>query len=284
MADFGFDSTAEQVTEGLNLSGQRWLITGVNSGLGHETARVLALRGAHIVGAARSEAKAAAALQQLGIAGSAVGCELSDLSSVRCAVDAVDGPLDGIIANAGIMALPRLQQTQGIEQQLFTNHVGHFALITGLLPKLSAQGSVVVLSSAAHRMAKDLELNNLSGEDNYHPWRMYGRSKLANILFANALSRRLQAGQRANSLHPGVIQTNLARHVPDPEGLFARMKTSMKTVAQGAATQCYVAVHPDVSSTTGAYFSDCQQTAPTDIAQNEALAEQLWTISEQLIA
>ncbi|HHO50374.1 MAG TPA: SDR family oxidoreductase [Deltaproteobacteria bacterium] len=284
---FGADSTAEQVTEGLDLSGTTWLVTGVSSGLGLETARVLALRGGHVVGAARTEDKARAALEQLGIEGTPVACELSEAASVRAAVSqiqALDRSLDGIIANAGIMALPELRQRHGLELQLLTNHVGHFILVTGLLDRLSEAGRVVVLSSGAHHRAEGLELDNLSGERDYQPWRMYGRSKLANILFARSLAQRLSGGRTANAVHPGVIATNLARHVPDPEALFARMRPQMKTVEQGAATQCLVATHPGLASSSGLYFSDCQPTDPSDLAQDDALAAELWARTEQLVA
>ena len=148
---FGKTSTAEEVTEGLDLSGKSYLITGVNSGLGYETARVLVLRGARIIGLARTKAKADGALEALGADGVGVACELSDLGSVQAAVETVTGlgALDGIIANAGIMALPELQQVHGVERQLFTNHVGHFVLVNGVLDRLTDDGRVVVLSSGA---------------------------------------------------------------------------------------------------------------------------------------
>jgi NAD(P)-dependent dehydrogenase (short-subunit alcohol dehydrogenase family) len=289
---FGFDSTAEEVTEGLDLGGTTWLVTGCNSGLGYESARVLAMRGAHLVAAARTREKAAAALAELGVDGLPVACELSDLDSVRAAVATVRsnaGRLDGILANAGIMALPKLEQRNGVELQFLTNHVGHFVLVTGLLDRLTDQARVVMLSSAAHTMAAErgLELDNLSGESDYHPWRMYGRSKLANILFARSLSTRFRAqGSKAtaNALHPGVIQTNLARHVENAEGMFARMKLQLKTVPQGAATQCFVATHPSLEGVSGCYFSDCAVKEAIPQATDDALAEALWTATERIVA
>lgn len=288
LESFDATSTAAQVTEGLDLSGTAWLITGVNSGLGLETARILSQRGGHIVGAARTEDKARAALGQLAIEGTAVACELSEPQSVRAAVAQIRGmdrELDGIIANAGIMALPELRQHHGLELQFLTNHVGHFILVTGLLDRLSEAGRVVVLSSGAHHRAEGLELDNLAGERDYHPWRMYGRSKLANILFARSLAERLSGSARtANAVHPGVIATNLARHVPNPEAMFARMRPQMKSVEQGAATQCLVATHPGLAEVSGLYFSDCQPTEPSAPARDDALAAKLWERSEQLVA
>lgn len=287
---FDKTSTAEDVTHGLDLSGQTYLVTGCNSGLGYETTRVLGLRGARVVGLARTEAKAQGALDALGVSGHAVSCDLSDIASVRAAVQTVQGlgALDGIIANAGIMALPELQQIHGVERQLFVNHVGHFALVTGILGQLTASGRVTMLSSGAHYFAKSgLELDNTSGERDYEPWATYGRSKLANILFANALAQRLPAGQVANSVHPGVIQTNLSRHMSDEERgpMFAQLEKAghLKTVGQGAATQVLVATHPDHATTTATYFSDCQPAATIDYAQDGALGEALWAWTEALL-
>ena len=284
---FGFQTTAEQVTEGRNLSGQTWLITGVNSGLGYETARVLALRGAQIVGLARTENKAAEALDGLGIEGVAVAADLADLDTVRAAVGTIKGlgSLNGIIANAGIMALPELVQRAGLELQFLTNHVGHFALITPILDKLTADGRVVMLSSGAHFMAKrGLELDNLSGSHEYHPWRMYGRSKLANILYARSLARRFTGSKRtANAVHPGVIRTNLGRHVPNADAMYESLDATLKTVEQGAATQCYVATHPRLNAISGKYFADCKVARTLDAAEDEELAEVLWNRTVELV-
>ena len=285
---FGAQSTAEEVTEGLDLQGTNWLITGFNSGLGYETARVFASKGAHIIGSARTREKATNSFASLQHEGTPVVCELSDLDSVRSCIQEVKKSglkLDGIIANAGVMALPELQQKHDIELQFFTNHIGHFLLVTELLEQLKEQGRVVILSSGAHRMAsRGIELDNISGEKDYEPWRMYGRSKLANILFANSLSKRFRESgsqQTANSLHPGVIETNLTRHLPGrtfPEGW------TNKTVEQGAATQCYVAAHPDLAGVSGKYFSDCQESKTRSFAQDDNAAEQLWRLSEEIVA
>ena len=285
---FGSTSTAEQVSEGIDLSGQTWLITGCNSGLGYETARVMALRGARIVGAARTVEKAADAFARLGIEGVPVACELSDLGSVRAAVETIRrvGALDGIIANAGIMALPELKQIAGYEAQFFTNHMGHFVLVTGLMDRLTETGRVVLLSSGAHHYAeRGMELDNLSGEHEYHPWRMYGRSKLANILFARSLAKRFEGtGRTANALHPGVIETNLGRHVPDREGMYASLAHMMKTVEAGAATQVYCAVRPELAEVSGQYFSDCAVKETLPAGRDDALAEALWKKSEEIAA
>jgi len=139
---FGYGSTAEEVTDGLDLAGKSYLVTGCNSGLGRETVRVLALRGARVIGAARSEEKASTALREVGAEGMGVACDLPEPSSVRACVERIAGldhRLDGVIANAGIMALPKLKQRQGYELQFFTNHIGHFILVTGLLERLTGE-------------------------------------------------------------------------------------------------------------------------------------------------
>ncbi len=285
---FGATSTAEEVTEGIDLRGTTWVVTGCDSGLGYETARVLALRGGRIVGLARTAQKAEEALERLGIDGVSVACELSDLASVRRAVQSVRGvgPLAGIIANAGIMALPELRQISGYEAQFFTNHIGHFVLVTGLMDQLTATGRVVILSSAAQRFAKGgLELDNLAGEVDYDAWRMYGRSKLANVLFARSLATRFAGtGRTANSVHPGVIETNLGRHVVNADAMYANLRPVMKTVEAGAATQVYVATHPDLSAVSGLYFSDCAPHDPIEPGTDDALAETLWVRSEAIAA
>jgi NAD(P)-dependent dehydrogenase (short-subunit alcohol dehydrogenase family) len=153
---FGYGSSASEATEGVSLAGKTILVTGCNSGLGLESMRVLAGRGAHVIGAARTEAKANEAAATVTGKTTGVACELSDPASVRACVETVKtmgAPLDAIVANAGIMALPKLNQSHGYELQFFTNHVGHFILVTGLLDRLADDGRVVMLSSAAHQMA-----------------------------------------------------------------------------------------------------------------------------------
>jgi NAD(P)-dependent dehydrogenase (short-subunit alcohol dehydrogenase family) len=280
---FGYGSTAEEVTAGLSLHGKNILITGCGSGLGQEAARVLALRGARILGTARTLDKARAALAPLGGDAVPLACELADPASVRGCVEAVRAlglPLDALICNAGIMALPVRQQAFGVELQLFTNHVGHFILVTGLLDRLAEDGRVVMLSSAAHTMAprEGIRLDDLAASHGYSTWGNYGQSKLANLLFAKELARRLAGTRRtANAVHPGVIQTNLGRHMPPLARLVFGLANPLvlKSVPQGAATEVFVAVHPSVAGVSGAYFADCNVARPRAIADDPALARAL---------
>jgi NAD(P)-dependent dehydrogenase (short-subunit alcohol dehydrogenase family) len=289
---FGANSTAEEVTEGLDLRGRHVLVTGCTSGLGKETARVLAMRGATVIGTARNEARAREALDSVGASnGVALACELADPASVaHCIARIREGgfTLNAIIANAGVMAMPKVQRAHGYELQFFTNHVGHFQLVTGLLDVLAPDGRVVMVSSDAHRMAPraGIEFDNLDGR-RYRPFPTYGQSKLANILFAKELARRFEGTDRtANALHPGVIFTELWRHLPGVANRVIRAVTPLflKTVEQGAATSCYVAVHPDAGRFNGRYFQDCNLSRPRKDANDPELAAKLWTKTESILA
>ncbi len=289
---FDADSTAEEVTAEIDLTGKTVFITGVNSGLGYETMRVLAMRGAHVLGAARTQEKAEKACQSIAGQTTPFVCELSDFQGVvECATKAkaIGKPVDILICNAGVSAIPELQQVHGIEMHFAVNHLGHFILANQLLDSLKAadQGRVVVLSSTVNKNAPEngIEFDNLSGERDYDPHRAYGQSKLANALFSRELSKRLE-GTRAtsNSVHPGRINTNINRNygafmtfVADYIGPFL-----MKTIPQGAATSCYVATCPDLANTSGYYFEDCQAVTPGGYMENDKLAAKLWDVSVEL--
>jgi NAD(P)-dependent dehydrogenase (short-subunit alcohol dehydrogenase family) len=287
---FGYGSSADDVTRDLDLSSRTILLTGCAAGLGRETLRALCARGARVIATARSEAQAREAC--VGVAAQALplACDLASPGSVRACSEAIRqrAPrLDAIICNAGIMALPKLTRAYGYELQFFTNHVGHFLLVTGLLDRLAEHGRVVMVSSNAHRRAprEGIQFDNLSGDAGYDPFEMYGQSKLANLLFSSELARRLAQGQSSNALHPGVIATTLSRSSP----VWARVAlqvlapVALKSPAQGAATQCYVAVHPGMQST-GRYFVDCNPKAPSALGSDAALAERLWSVTERIVS
>jgi WW domain-containing oxidoreductase len=292
---FGYSSTAFDVTAGVSLTGKTILVTGCNSGLGLETMQILAARGAHVIGAARTEAKAQEAAATISGKATGVACELSDPASVRACVESVKAmgvPLDAIIANAGIMALPKLNQSHGYELQFFTNHIGHFILVTGLIDQLAEDGRVVILSSAAHQMAPagGIQFDNLSGEREYKGWVAYGQSKIANLLFAKELARRLGGTKKtANAVHPGVIGTNLGRHLGFPAvtaniGYAVANALFLKTIPQGAATQCYVAANPKAATISGEYWYNSNVGKPRADAEDPALAAKLWEVSEKIVA
>lgn len=292
-AKFSRKSTAEEVTSGVDLTGKVALVSGANSGLGFESMRVLALRGAHVIAAARTLEKASEACSGITGTTTPVACELSDMDSVAaCAaqVQAIAPKIDILMCNAGIMALADLEQKNGVEMQFLTNHLGHFLLVNLLLDNVKAadHGRIVVLSSSGHThtVQGGIDFDNLSGDKGYNAWKFYGQSKLANILMSNELARRLEnTSATSNAVHPGVIRTNLARSTG---GFFSGLVSFFarpfeRTVPQGAATQCYVAVNPAVKSITGQYFADCKPAKPSKEAQLDELASRLWRESEQMV-
>ncbi|HEV8547888.1 MAG TPA: SDR family oxidoreductase [Polyangiaceae bacterium] len=289
---FGYSSTAADVTDGVSLAGQNVLITGCNSGIGHEAMRVIALRGARVIGTARTLDKAQQACAAVSGATWPLACELAEPASVESCIGALKQAgvrLDVVLCNAGVMALPELHTAHGYELQFFTNHMGHFMLVTGLLEQLTPRGRVVVLSSSAHRQAPKggIEFDNLDGSKGYRAWTAYGQSKFANLLFAKELARRFSGSERtANAVHPGVIRTNLQRHMnPLLSVVFGTFgPLALKNVAEGAATEVYVATRPELAGVSGQYFADCNLASPRSDAEDPALARQLWDVSERIAA
>jgi NAD(P)-dependent dehydrogenase (short-subunit alcohol dehydrogenase family) len=283
---FAKSATAEKVSEGLDLSDRTILVTGCNSGLGFETMRVLASRGARVLGTARTKILAKKACAQ--IMGDAVplSCELSEPGSIRAAIDAVQEPLHAIVANAGVMALQEKSVMHGTEAHMFINHVSHFMLVNGLRDQLTPNGRVVVLSSGAHAYArgKNLDFEDLGWNRPYKPWVAYGYSKLANILFVRELARRLPKGQTANALHPGIVDTGLWRYLPEDNATKMKNSFSLKSTEQGAATSVFLAAHPAVANISGEYFNNCSIAKPSAHAGDEKLGKRLWELSEELVA
>src|SRR6202050_3084821 len=262
---FGATSTTEDVLSGVNLKGKRILVTGASAGLGVETARSLAAHGAQVVGAARDLNKAKAATEQVrkdaasnGGSFELIELDLASLKSVRACADellAKAKPFDVVIANAGVMATPFGRTADGFETQFGTNHLGHFVLVNRIASLIRAGGRLINLASAGHRFSNvDLDDPNFQ-RTIYDPFVAYGRSKTANILFAVAFDRRHRGrGVRAAAVHPGVIQTELGRHL-DPAQIQALIDQiskeraakgdepfHWKTVPQGAATSVWAAV------------------------------------------
>lgn len=265
---FGARSTAKDVLAGVDLTGRRILVTGGTSGLGRETSLALRDAGAQVIAGVRTvgAADVPGVLQE--------PLDLSQLSSVRAFAERWVGPLDVVVANAGVMAIPdRRTSPEGWELQMATNYLGHFALVLGLRRALAAGagGRVVFVSSGAHRAAP-VDLSDLHFERRaYDPWLAYGQSKSATILAAVALAERwADDGVMANALNPGYIMTGLQRHVDDDtmralgamddDGNLVEADY-YKTPAQGAATSALLAGSPEVDGVSGAYFEDCRQAA-----------------------
>jgi NAD(P)-dependent dehydrogenase (short-subunit alcohol dehydrogenase family) len=264
---FTSQATAEEVTAGLDLSGKTAVVTGCNSGIGFETMRVLALRGAHVIGTARTREKGAEACAKVEGRATSVVLELADFPSVVACADR-------------IRMLVELQQVYGLEKQFVVNHLGHFLLTNRVLDlvRASAQGRVVTVGSGNERDAPPggIQFDNLAGKG----WagRGYAHSKLANGLFSLELARRL-AGTNAtsNCVTPGAVKTAILRNVPSASTAHQNL-----TPQQGAATQCYVATHPALAKTSGEFFRFCNPASQSDAQRDEAMAKRLWEVSARL--
>ncbi|WP_243773716.1 SDR family NAD(P)-dependent oxidoreductase [Actinomadura barringtoniae] len=313
---FDKNSTAAEVVAGHDLTGKEVIVTGGASGLGAETARVLALAGARVVVAGRDAGRGEAAVRRLREETGNRAVEFSELdlgslASVRAFTEryaATGRSLHLLINNAGVMASPLTYTEDGFESQFGTNHLGHFALTAGLRPALAAAGGgarVVALSSRAHRRG-DIDLDDPNYRHRpYDPWESYGQSKSANALFAVELTERWATdGITANALNPGAIMTDLQRHIAtgelqdmgwaDADGNRITPQ-GWKTVEQGAATTIWAAVAPELEGVGGHYLDDCAIATPWTADDQPPFghylarildperAERLWTLSEKLI-
>lgn len=310
------ESTADDVLDGVDLRGKRFLVTGISSGVGAETARALVAHGGKVLGTVRDAAKAEGVLSGIRLAAKAASTELevveldlASLASVRDASDRIladDRALDVIIANAGVMATDFGLTEDGFETQFGTNHLGHFVLVNRLASLLASGGRFVSLSSNGHRGA-DVNLEDPNFEQSaYDRWEAYGRSKTANALFAIAFDRRHRdRGIRACAVMPGTSDTPLMRHLT-PEDLDAVMgkiasdraeggaaPLKLKTVPQMAATSVWAATIADTDEIGGRYLENCHVAAVDDVpgirdgvmsyAISPANAERLWARSEELV-
>jgi NAD(P)-dependent dehydrogenase (short-subunit alcohol dehydrogenase family) len=317
---FGATSRTDDVLSGVNLKGKRILVTGVSAGLGVETARSLAAHGAQVVGTARDLTKAKTATAQVQKDAAANGgsfelveLDLANLKSVRACADqllAKREAFDVLIANAGVMATPFGHTADGFETQFGTNHLGHFVLVNRIASLIRTGGRLINVSSAGHRRSNvDLEDPNFERTP-YEPFVAYGRSKTANILFAVAFDRRhRERGVRAGAVHPGIIETELIRHM-SPSWLQTRVDEinqqlaaagkppiHWKSIPQGAATSVWAAVVVPAGEIGGRYCEDCHvgSIVPEEVpasavtegvrgyAVDTKTAEALWKKSEELV-
>ncbi|MFD4584859.1 SDR family NAD(P)-dependent oxidoreductase [Streptomyces sp. NPDC058434] len=281
---FPAHATAAEVIDGVDLSGRRAVVTGGASGLGAETVRALATAGAEVTVATRRPASAERLVAELAAVPGAgpvrvAALDLADLSSVDAFARGWQGPLDILVANAGIMALPgRVLGEAGWEMQLATNFLGHYALARALHGALRASGAarVVSVSSGAHLQAPfDFDDPHFARRP-YDPWAAYGQSKTAGVLLAVGARRWAGDGITANALNPGYILTNLQRHldddtmrafgVMDDEGNLTPLPY-YKTPAQGASTSVLLAASPLLDAVTGRYFEDNQEAAVVGTAE-----------------
>lgn len=319
--EFNNKSTSEEVLESIHLTGKRALVTGGASGIGAETVRALASKGAEVLIAARNIEKAEQVKASVVSATGNQNIHLLtlELGSLRRINDTAQDfhkrfdSLDLLVNNAGIMACPFGKTEDGFELQFGSNHIGHFYLTSLLMPALlkTAQPRVVSLTSMAHRMSP-VVFDDINYESRaYEKWAAYGQSKTANALFAVGLSSRFSDnGLEAFSVHPGVIATPLGRHLE--RGEIERItkenqKSSestnqeadqdqggIKSVEQGAATSCFAATAPELTGKGGAYLEDCHiaevvaddpslRGGVRDYAIDAQNAERLWAASDEMI-
>ncbi|KAG9142593.1 hypothetical protein Leryth_011687 [Lithospermum erythrorhizon] len=277
---FGSASTAEQVTQGIDASNLTLVITARNMEAANDAKQKILKQ--------NDRARVDAMMLDL--------CSIRSIKEFAERFYALNVPLNILINNAGIMFCPFQLSEDGVEVQFATNHLGHFYLTNLLLHKMKEtakltgiQGRIVNLSSVAHNYTykKGINFDKINDKRRYSDKKAYGQSKLANILHANELSRRLQAEKAnitVNSVHPGLIMTNLFKHSATLMGFLKLFSFFMwKNVPQGAATTCYVALHHQLKDSTGKYFNDCNEYKPSKLAKNEDLAKKLWDFSNKLI-
>jgi len=303
---FTAESTAAEVVAGIDLTGRRAVVTGGASGIGVETARALAGAGAQVTLAVRDlaagERTAQDIIETTGNKQVLVApLDLADQDSVAAFVLEWDGPLHILVNNAGVMAAPETRTPEGWELQFATNHLGHFALATGLHRALKESGDarVVSVSSSAHHRSPVVFEDIHFHERPYEAWSAYGQSKTANVLFAVEASKRWAAdGITVNALMPGGIRTNLQRHVDEEE--LNRLRAAAgggelkwKTPEQGAATSILVATSPLLAGIGGRYFEDCNEAEVNQLSARHGVAayaldpeaaERLWQVSVETLA
>jgi WW domain-containing oxidoreductase len=299
---FSASSTAEEVTQGIDGTGLTAIVTGGSSGIGKETTRVLALRGVHVVMAVRNtdaggKVKEALLKENPNAKIDVKELDLSSMASIKNFASEYTSsglPLNILINNAGAMVPFALTQ-DNIEMQFGTNHIGHFLLTNLLLETMKStaresqrEGRIINVSSESHRhpYRGGIRFDKINDESSFGMWSAYGQSKLANILHANELAKRLKEQGleiTSNSLHPGVIATNFLREPTILSGLVKLIAKYLgKDLQQGAATTCYVALHSQVKGVSGEYFSDCNIAKRSALAKDEELAKKLWDFSLSL--
>ena len=313
---FNSTTTADQVLGDMDLRNYRFLITGVSSGVGAETARTLVARGATVIGTVRSPAKAQdeissvqRAAEQGGGAFEVIELDLASLRSIHAGADKLQAEghgFDVILANAGVMATPFGHTDDGFETQFGTNHLGHFVLVNRLMSSVRPGGRVVIVSSNGHRGA-DVDLDDPNFDITpYDPWVAYGRSKTANSLFAVELDRRYRgSGIRACAVMPGTSDTPLMRHLTDDklDEVFNQIASDrkkggaaplkLKTLTQMAATSVWAAVVAEGEKIGGRYLENCNVAEVDDVpgirdgvmsyALDPERARLLWEKSEELV-
>jgi len=271
-------------------------ITGATDGIGRATARILAERGANLFVLCRNPVKGEALRDELlsrrpGATVRLFLADLGDLRQVRRAADEflnLNMPLDVLINNAAVLNTSRVILPNGVEQMFAVNHLGHFLLTNLLLPALDAAEAarIVVVASDAYKFCGGIEFDNLSWETGFRTFKVYGHSKLANILHMRALAERLRGSTVAvNALHPGGVSTNLGlQNSGWAKYLQKLLAPFLSSADEGAQTSVYLASAPELAGVSGEYFADCRPHETRALAKDMQQAERLWQVSESLIA
>lgn len=302
-----FETTTAEVIDGIDLSGRIAVVTGATTGLGRETARTLASAGAHVVVCGRTADKCQTSIDEILAAHPDASLEfepfdLGNLSTVRVAADAIVArhpQISILVNNAGVMFTPEGRTVDGFETQFGTNHLGHFVFTNHLMPALraGAPSRIVNLSSAGHGFSDILWNDPNYSSRSYDKFEAYGQSKTANILFTVGLeARHAGIGVRSNAVHPGMIMTDLARHMGEDDmaelGARAAQREAagnggglpqFKTIEQGAATSVFAAVSPSLEGIGGRYLENVEFAEPAAWATETDAAERLWAMSESLV-
>lgn len=279
----------------MSVAGKHILITGATAGIGTASAHMLAARGARLTLLARSRDKAeqvaaAVAASSGGARPDILIADFASLESVREAANsfvASGNSLDILLNNAGVVCTSRRETVDGFEETFAVNHLAPFLLTGILLPRLreAKAARIVNVSSGAHAFSRDMNFDDIQAQQNYRTFTVYGRSKLANILFTRYLAARLQPEAiTVNSLHPGAVRTDLGTQ---NGGLMSKvlpvlLRPFFKTPEQGAATSVYLCADPAVAEVSGKYFINCKPAKTKPWAQDDEAAARLWQVSEEL--
>lgn len=274
----------------VRLDGKTGIVTGANTGIGKETAKDLAGRGAKVIMACRDLAKGEQAARDImrAVKGAKVVARQLDLADTKSICQFAENIYDTektlhyLVNNAGVAICPYATTADGYELQFGVNHLGHFFLTFLLLDllKYSAPSRVINVSSAAHAMGK-IDFDGLGSEKDYHPVRAYAQSKLANVLFTRELAKRMEAfGVKVFSVDPGMVNTEITRHIRRPlVDIFKTFSFVLKTPAEGALTIIYCIVNPESQLPNGGYYKDCASAESCRAGQDEASALKLWAVS-----
>jgi|TARA_B110000240_G_scaffold37364_1_gene41153 retinol dehydrogenase-12 len=277
-----------------NLQGKVCLITGATNGIGEEAAKQIALMGAEIVFIARSPAKAEELKQSLksltGRESTSIIADLSSQEEVKRAASeflSMNKPLNILLNNAGIMNTSRKETVDGLEEVFSVNHLAYYSFTLMLMNKLIESGPsrVVNVASGAHMFVKDMNFDDLQSEKEYKTMQVYGRSKLANILFTRELAERLKGkGVTVNCLHPGFVNTGIGSNNSPTMGriLMTLARPFSRKTDKGAETSIYLCVSPEVENETGEYFYDCKKEKISAAASDKENATKLWEVSSKL--